>query len=110
MSGEELSLLKTVKEYQYVGICSILYTIILSSVHISISPIPLCCVSDTSVYCHSQSSPLPSHFVAFVGEDGHLATARADSTVVKVWPPPPQDSKIITSPEAYISLTGKIQG
>ena len=94
------------KEYQYVGICSIF----LSSVHISIFPIPLCCVSDISIYCHSQSSPLPSHFVAFVGGEGHLATARADNTVVKVWPPPLQDSKIITSPQAHISLPGQIHG
>ena len=84
------------------------YYTILSSVHISISPIPLHC--DISIYCHSQSSPLLSHFVAFVGEEGHLATARADSTVVKVWPPPTQDSKIITSPEACITLAGQIQG
>ena len=77
---------------------------------LSLKFILLHCISDKSIYCHSQSSPLPSHFVAFVGEEGHLVTARADSTVVKVWPPPPQDSRIITSPEAHIPLTGQIQG
>ena len=81
----------------------------LSSLHIFISSVTLHCISDISIYCHFQSSPLPSHFVAFVGEEGHLVTARADCTVVKVWPPPPQDSTIITSPEAHIPLTGQIQ-
>ena len=109
LSSDELRRIIFVEDSEGIPVCGY-YTIILSSVHISISPIPLCCVSDISIYCHSQSSPLPSHFVAFVGEEGHLATARADSTVVKVWSPPPKDSKIITSPEGHIPLTGQIQG
>ena len=108
MSSDELRRIIFVEDSEGIPVCGY-YTIILSSVHISISPIPLCCVSDIFIYYHSQSSPLPSHFVAFVGDEGHLATARADSTVVKVWPPPPQDSKIITSPEACITLAGQIQ-
>ena len=55
----------------------------------------------------------PSHFVAFTGDGGHLATARDGDTVVKFWPPPCPESKIITSPNARISVTekpGRIQG
>ena len=110
MSSDELRRIIFVEDSEGIPVCVHLQYIILSSIHISISPIPLCCVSDIFICSHSQNSPLPSHFVAFVGEEGHLATARADSTVVKVWPPPPQDSKIITSPEACITITGQIEG
>ena len=91
------------------SICSILYHNFVKPSHCH-TFISSALISDISIYCHSQSSSLPSHFVAFIGKEGHLATARADSTVVKVWPPPPQDSKIITSPEACITLAGQIQG
>ena len=56
-----------------------------------------------------QTSTLPSHFVAFAGDGGHLATARAKSTVVNIWPPPSPDSMIITSLESNIPVTGHIQ-
>ena len=114
MSSDELRRIIFVEDNEGIPVCGHLQHDILpnfsSSLQIFISSVTLHCISDISIYCHSQSSPLPSHFVAFVGEEGHLATARAESTVVKVWPPPAQDSKNITSPEAHIPLTGQIQG
>lgn len=112
VSSDELRRIIFVEDSEGIPVCGHLQHNFVkrSHFHTTTSPIPLCCVHDIFIFCHSQSSPLPSHFVAFVGEEGHLATARADSTVVKVWPPPPQDSKIITSPEACITLAGQIQG
>ena len=114
MRSDELRRILFVENSEGIPVCGHLQHDILPnfspSLHIFISSVTLHCISDISIYCHFQSSPSLSHFVAFVGEEGHLVTARADSTVVKVWPQPPQDSKIITSPEAHIPLTGQIQG
>ena len=108
MSSDELRRVIFVEDSEGIPVCGHLQHNFVTFP--SRAPIPLYFISDASIYCHSQSSPLPSHFVAFVGEDGHLATARANSTAVKVWSPPPKDSKIITSPEGHISFMGKIQG
>ena len=57
-----------------------------------------------TVLQHSDSPS--SHFlVAFVGECGHLASARAGGNTVDIWAPPPTGSyEVALKPQSNITL------
>jgi hypothetical protein len=42
--------------------------------------------------------------VAFLGEDGHLVSAKVGGNAIDIWSPPSADTQVVTMPESSITL------
>ena len=42
--------------------------------------------------------------MAFLGDDGRLASAKVGDSAVDIWAPPPTDSQIVLKPESSVTV------
>ena len=42
--------------------------------------------------------------MTFLGDDGHLASAKVGGNVIDIWAPPSADTQVVTKPESSIPL------
>ena len=51
-----------------------------------------------------QQSPCSHFLVAFLGDEGHLASAMVGGSEVDIWDPPPTDSQVVLKSKSNIIM------
>ena len=56
------------------------------------------------VYFVCLQSSNSQFLVMFLGEDGHLASAKVGGRVINIWAPPSANTQVVTKPESSITI------
>ena len=61
------------------------------------------------VLTQTTSNTKSSYLVAYLGDEGDMATAVIGGNTVDIWGPPPSDSQAVFNPKSSITLNSDVQ-